>query len=202
GLAEPIFDRHSHFLESSFEEVISGFDADKLFGIGEGVDEGFEFTGGAELIARAADEEFRLGASAQKFEIVDAAFDRNSGQAERDERADAVIVVGGARSDGGSERKTGEDDGQRELMFQPVDGSTHVFDFVDAAGVLAFTQAGTAEVEAEHGNPKLLSAFMAWKTTLLCSVPPYSGCGWQTTAACVALGDPALRSASRRPAAP
>src|ERR1700730_9043871 len=28
GLAEPVFDRYSHLLESSFEEMISGFDAD------------------------------------------------------------------------------------------------------------------------------------------------------------------------------
>src|ERR1700694_3352966 len=58
------------------------------------------------------------------------------------------------------------------------------------------------KLKRSTGNPKLLSAFMAWKTTLLWSVPPKSGCGWQTTAACVALGDPALRSASRRPAGP
>src|ERR1700682_4787274 len=66
GLAEPIFDRCSHLLEPAFEEVISGIDPYQLFRVGEGVDERFEFTGGTELVARSADEEFRFGASAQK----------------------------------------------------------------------------------------------------------------------------------------
>jgi len=139
--------------------VISGFDADQLLRIGEGVDERFEFAGGAELIARAADEEFRLGASAQKFEIVDPAFDGDGGQAEGDERADAVVRIGGARSNSSAERKAGEDDGQRELMFQPVEGGAHVFDFADAICVLAFAQAGAAEVEAEHGESEAVERF-------------------------------------------
>ena len=50
--------------------------------------------------------------------------------------------------------------------------------------------------------PRLFSAFIAWKTTLLCSVPPYSGCGWQTRAAWVASGEPAFSSASSWPAGP
>src|SRR5882762_8639649 len=90
-LAEPIFDRYSHLLKSAFEEVISGFNADQLLRIGEAVDERFEFAWRAKLIPRAADEEFGLGASAQKFEIVEAAFDGDGGQAEGDERADAVV---------------------------------------------------------------------------------------------------------------
>jgi len=38
GLADPILDSQAHLLESSFEEVISGFDADQFLGVGEGVD--------------------------------------------------------------------------------------------------------------------------------------------------------------------
>jgi hypothetical protein len=37
-LLTQLFDRVAHFLEASFEEVISGFDADQLFRFGEGVD--------------------------------------------------------------------------------------------------------------------------------------------------------------------
>src|SRR5258707_11215920 len=102
--SDPIFDGYSHLLESAFEEVISGFDADQLLRIGEGVDERFEFAGGGELIARAADEEFWLGASAEKFEIVDPAFDGDGGQAQGHERADAVVRIGGARSNSSAER--------------------------------------------------------------------------------------------------
>src|SRR5579871_4199896 len=43
---------------------------------------------------------------------------------------------------------------------------------------------------------------MVWNTTLLWSVPPYTGCGWQTSAACVAFSAPAFSSASRFPAGP
>ena len=73
-LPDPLFDGYPHFLESAFEEVISGFDADQLLRIGEGVDERFEFTRGTELVARSADEKFGLRARAQEFEIVDAVF--------------------------------------------------------------------------------------------------------------------------------
>ncbi len=143
--------------------MISGFDPHQLLRVGESVDERFEFSGGSELIARAADEEFGLDALAQKFEIVDAVFnsicDRDGGQAEGDERADSVIGIRGAQSDGGAEGKTGEDDGQREFALEPIEGGTHVFFFADAAGVLAFAQAGAAEVEAQHGESEAVERF-------------------------------------------
>src|SRR5580704_5486120 len=47
------------------------------------------------------------------------------------------------------------------------------------------------------------SAFAAWYTTLLCMVPPKSGCGWQTTAASDGLATGTVQSkASSRPAGP
>src|SRR5271157_392501 len=52
------------------------------------------------------------------------------------------------------------------------------------------------------GNPTECSAFMAWKTTLLCIVPPNTGCGWQTSPACVAVAEPTFSRASSRPAGP
>ena len=60
---------------------------------------------------------------------------------------------------GGAERKTGKDDGQREFMFQPVEGGANIFDFANAASVLAFAQAGAAEVEAEHGESEAIESF-------------------------------------------
>src|SRR5208282_4288016 len=102
GLVHPRFNGLPHLAQAAFEEVISGFDADELLRLREGVDERFEFTRGAELIARSADEEFRLGARAQEFEIVDAVFsaasDGDGGQAEGDERAYTGVGVGGAQS--------------------------------------------------------------------------------------------------------
>jgi hypothetical protein len=43
---------------------------------------------------------------------------------------------------------------------------------------------------------------MVWNTTLLCIVPPYNGCGWQTSAAWVALALPEFSNASKRPTGP
>jgi len=156
---DPIFDRYAHLFESPFKEMISGFDADQLLGVGEGVDQRFEFSWGTEVIARATNEKFRLRARTQEFEIIDAAFDGDGGQAEGDECADSVVGVGGTQSDGGAERKAGEDDRQRELAFEPVEGGAHVFNFSDAAGVFAFAQAGAAEVEAEHRESEAIERF-------------------------------------------
>ena len=143
--------------------MISSFDADQLLRISEGVDERFEFPWGTKLIARSADKEFWLCALAQEFEIVDAVLsadsDGDSRQAERDERVDTVIGIGGAQADGGAERKTGEDDRERELVFEPVEGGADVFDFPDAAGVLAFAQAGAAEIETEHRESEAVERF-------------------------------------------
>ena len=159
GHLYPIFYYHAHLLESSFEKMISGFDADELLRVGKGVDERFKFTGRAELIARAADEQLGFRALAQKFEIVDAVFNGDGGQAERDERADSVVRIGGAQSDGGSEGKAGEDYRKRELAFEPIEGGAHVFDFADAVGMLAFAQSGAAEVEAQHGESEAVERF-------------------------------------------
>jgi len=158
-LTSPLFDSNSHLFQSAFEEVISGFDANQLLGLGKGVDQRFEFTHGPELIARSADEELGLGARAQEFEVVDAIFDSDGGQAEGDERGYTVIGVCGAQSYGGAERKTGEDDGQREFTFEPVEGGPDVFDFSDAVCVLALAQAGAAEIEAEHGKSEIVERF-------------------------------------------
>ena len=143
--------------------MISGFDANQFLGVGEGVDEGFEFAGGSELIARPADEKFGLRGLAQEFEIVDAVVhticEPDSGQAEGDERMNSVVIIGGAQSNNGSERKAGENYGEREFAFEPIERGAHVFDLADAAGVLAFAQASAAEVKAEHGKSEAVERF-------------------------------------------
>ena len=119
--------------------------------------------GGSELVARSADEELRFRACAQELKIVDAVVfticDSNGGQTEGNERADAVVIVRGSQSDSGSEGKAGEDYGEREFFFQPVEGSAHIFDFSHAVGVLAFAQAGAAEVETKDGESEGVERF-------------------------------------------
>src|SRR5439155_15903332 len=58
------------------------------------------------------------------------------------------------------------------------------------------------KLKRSTGNPKLFRTFIVWKTTLLCMVPPYRGCGWHTRAACAGCSLPVFRRASRRPAGP
>ena len=136
--------------------MVSGVDAGQFLGLGKGVNQRFEFSGGTKLVARSADEELWFGARSQELEIVDAIVftigDSDGGQAEGNERADSIVVIRGSQSDGGSEGKTGKDYGKLEFLFQPVEGGAHIFDFSHAVGVLAFTQSGAAEVEAEHGE--------------------------------------------------
>ena len=136
--------------------MISSFDADQFLRIGKSADERFEFTRRAERVARAADKELGFRARAQKFEIVEAVFKNDGGQAEGDESADAVVRTRGAQSDGGSEGEAGEDYGQRKLAFEPIKGGAHVFDFPDAAGVLALAQSGAAEVKAQYGESEVV----------------------------------------------
>ena len=164
ALPNPLLYRHAQFLQSAFEKMIAGFDADQLLWIGEGVDERFEFAWRSELVTRAADEEFGLGALAQEPEIVSAVFsvdfgaggDQDSGQAEGNERRDTVVGIGGAQSDSGSKGKAAKDYRERKLAFEPIEGGAHVFNFADAVGVLAFAQSGAAEIKAQHGESEVV----------------------------------------------
>jgi hypothetical protein len=148
----PSLDRRAQFFQPSFEEVVSAFDANEFFRLRESADERFKFSGGTELIARSADEKFRLDAIAEKLEIIRALFDRHSGQAKCDERADTVIGISGAHSHRGPERKTGNDDWQREFVLDPVKSSAYIPDFAFAASVLTFAQSGSAKIEAQDGE--------------------------------------------------
>ncbi len=158
GFADPLFDSHAHLLESALEEVVSSFDAHQLLRIGERTDQRFQCARRSELIARSADEEFGLSGSSQEFEIVSTGFDCDRGQAERDERVDPVIGIGGTQSNGGAKRESGENNGERKLAFEPVQRGADVFHFADAIGVLAFAQAGAAEVEAQDGKSEAVES--------------------------------------------
>ena len=59
--------------------MIARFDADQFFRIGEGCDKGFWFSGGGELVARSADEEFWLGTGAQEIKVINSVSHRDRG---------------------------------------------------------------------------------------------------------------------------
>src|SRR6266536_424119 len=147
--------------------MIARFDADKFLRIGERLNQRFQFSGRAKLVARSADEKFRLGARAQELEIINEAFEGQRGQAEYDERPNAIVGIGGAESDSGAERESGKEHGQSEFMLEPVEGRADVFDFAEAACVLAFAQPGAAEVEAQHGESEAIERFHGMKYDLV-----------------------------------
>jgi hypothetical protein len=143
--------------------VVARFDADQFFGFGEGVDQRLEFSRRGELIARTTHEKLGLGGSAEEIEVVDAIVfsicDGDGGQSQGNEGGDAIVGIGGAEADGGSEGKSRKDDGEREFGLDPIESGADVFDFADAVGVLALAQSGAAEVEAEDGESEAVEGF-------------------------------------------
>ena len=129
--------------------MIARFNANQLFRLHECSNERFELSWWTKLIARSAHKELGLGAIAEKPEIVDAVFDGHNRQTKGNERADAVVGISGAQSHRSAERKSREDDWQREFMRDPVKSSVHILDFAFAASVLAFAQSGAAKIEAQ-----------------------------------------------------
>jgi hypothetical protein len=79
---------------------------------------------------------------------------------------------------------------------------THVFYFAFAAGMLAFAQAGAAEVEAEDGESEAVERFHGVEDDFVVQRSAVQRMRMADYGACVAVGDPALSSASRRPAGP
>src|SRR5215470_9872857 len=127
-LLHPLFDRSPHLLQSAFEEMISGLDPDKFLWLGKAADERFEPARRRELVARSADEELRLCAVTQKVEVVRAIFNRRGRQTQSNQACHARVVVGGAQANGGSEGKSREDHRQSELVFEPIQAHTNIFD--------------------------------------------------------------------------
>jgi len=170
-LPGPLFDGYAQFPQSAFEEMVARFDADQFLRVGEGLDKGLELSGRTKLIARSADEEFGLSTGAQEFEIIDAAFNLDHGQAECDEGSHAVVGIGGAQSDSGAKRESGKDDGQSEFMLEPVESGADVLDFADAVRVLTFAQSGTAKIEAQHGESEAVQRFHGVEDDLVVQRP-------------------------------
>ena len=77
------------------------------------------------------------------------------GQAESDEAADAGVAAAGAQADVGAEAEAGEEDRQLVGAVEPVEAGADVVDFAAPIVVRAFAKAGTAEVEAQHGQAEV-----------------------------------------------
>ena len=159
GFPRPTFHGFAHFAEAAFEEVVGGFDDNQFLGFGQRVHKGFQFGFGGELVARAAHEEFWLGAALQEFVVVGAVVDRGDRRAQGDESAHARVGTGGAQADGGAEGESGEDQGEMEFVVEPVEGGADVVELARPVIVFALAESSAAEVEAQHGEAKVVQRF-------------------------------------------
>jgi hypothetical protein len=125
--------------------VIYTFDDDELFRLGHLREERFDIVARAEFIVAALDNELRLGAFEQVFEIGFVDWD-----AEADQFFDSSIFASDAKADPGAKTEPGQDYGAAgEVGGKKIYGGLHVAAFAEAAGVFAFAQARTAEVKSE-----------------------------------------------------
>ena len=184
--------------------MISGFDADQLFGFRESIHEGFEFSGGRNWsrapLTKSLGFARRGGIRNRSCGLSN--WRVGGGQAQGDQCGNAVVGIGGAQANGGSERKSGENDGEREFAFQPVERGADVFDFANAVGVLAFAQTGAAKVEAEHGKSKAVQRLHGVEDDFVVQRSSIERMRMADQGGMGCVGEPALSRASRRPAGP
>ncbi len=75
------------------------------------------------------------------------ACERSNRCSDADGDFDARIGAGGAKTDSGTERKSGEDEREMKFGIEPVERAANIIDFAEAAVVFALAEAGTAEIE-------------------------------------------------------
>src|SRR5271155_3166023 len=124
------------------------------------------------LIARAADEQLRLGTVAQEVERIHARLfrigrDRNRRNSHANQCLHASIWTCGAQPDRRSEGESRKQQRQVELRVQPVESGANVFDFPVAVIVLALAESGATKVEAQHGESKTVQRLHGMKHNLV-----------------------------------
>lgn len=112
-----------------------------------------------ELIARAADKQFRFRALAQKIQCIGprhfrVGSHRNRRNTNTDQSLYPLIRTCGAQPHGGAERKSREYQGQMKLRIEPVDRRPDIFDLAMAVIVFALAESGAAKVETQYGKTK------------------------------------------------
>ena len=155
----PTFNRLPQFAQPSLEKMISAFNQHEFLRLGNRRNQRLQLRPRTKLIARAADEQLRLGAVVQEIKRIHArslriGSDRNRRNAHTDQRLHASIRTCRAQPDRRAERESCEQQRQVELRVQPVESGAHIFDFAVAVIVLAMAESGAAKVEAQHGKTK------------------------------------------------
>jgi hypothetical protein len=131
--------------------VVGSFDPEELLRLWGFFEYSLHNIAWAVLIVIAADEELGLRAVRKEAVGVVAAC-RADGDTETDEPFDAWISAAGAEPYVGAEREAGEEDGQVQVLLEPVEGGFDVVLFASALIVRAFAEAGAAKVEAKDGK--------------------------------------------------
>jgi len=128
----------------------------EAFGWGCSSEYSFEVMDGSVTVMVAKEEELGKGAVGEEW--VGIASESCTIQRDIDGKSDgykglyAVVIMCGVEGDGGAEGETGGEDGQVEVVVEPVEGGEDIFALADAAVVFAVAEANRAEVEAEDGQ--------------------------------------------------
>ena len=147
----PVADCGLYLFQLTCKKVVGTFDPDHLRRLFCGCHGGGDLFSGAVLVAGSADEEFWHGAGGQEAVAVVAALGVD-GEAEGDRSFDARVGAGDAQADVRAEGKSGEEDRQALVLFEPVEGGADVVLFAAPVVMGAFAEAGSAEVEAQDGQ--------------------------------------------------
>src|SRR6185437_14905427 len=166
-LPNPGFNCVAHFAKAAFEEMVGTVDDHQLLGFSKRIYQSLELRPRTKLVAAAANEEFRFAAVAQTRQIVGAFLNGLNRNTEANGSDDAVVLAGGLQSNGGTKRKSGEDQRPAELAIEPIESGTNVVSFTLSVVVLALAESGSAKIEAEHGKTKTIQGLHRVKDNLV-----------------------------------
>ena len=173
--SDPAFDGHAQFVEMALEEMISG-DKDEFFGVGGLGYNFFQQRVRAVLIAVAADEEFWLGAVLEKRIGVQTTFGFDR-RADGDESFNVGVRASGSQPGGRAKENPAKRIGNANSLFSHASAVFTSSISPRPWSCCPALRPVPRKLKRRTGKPNEFSAFMAWKTTLLCIVPPPRGCG-------------------------
>lgn len=122
---------------------------DEALGFGCAVEDLGELFGRGKLVAGSAEKQLGKSALLEQFVGVSAVVG-DDWRAEGDQGFDAGVRDRRSKADGGSERESGKDDGQRKSLGKVIERNLHVGDFSATVIVLSGACAYATEVEAQY----------------------------------------------------
>jgi len=144
--------------------MVCAFNHNEPFRFWNRSDESLELRPRTELVARAADEQFRFHTVAEKLECIRSrrfavCRNRYRWNTNSNHRFHASIGTRGSQSNRCTKRESRENDGQMKLRVQPVESGADVFHFSLAVIVFARAESRAAEVKAQDGKTETVQRF-------------------------------------------